>query len=90
VTADSAYGQERRLRRVLEEAGVGYVPAVPKSQSVPALGRIDLVITQAPDEARERHSCGDGAKGPRVHGWAAAKLPEAVTPRSGWGAPLRE
>lgn len=23
----------------------------------------------------ERHSCGDGAKGPRVYDWAAAKLP---------------
>ncbi|MFE0420830.1 IS701 family transposase [Streptomyces tendae] len=75
VTADSAYGQECRLRRMLEEAGVGYVLAVPKSQPVPALGRIDLVIGQAPDEAWERHSCGDGAKGPRVYDWAAAKLP---------------
>ncbi|MFJ8201118.1 transposase [Streptomyces sp. NPDC096152] len=74
VTADSAYGQEWRLRRMLEEAGVGYVLAVPKSQPVPALGRIDLVIAQAPDEAWERHSCGDGAKGRRVYGWAAAKL----------------
>ncbi|EFE72343.1 LOW QUALITY PROTEIN: transposase, partial [Streptomyces viridosporus ATCC 14672] len=62
VTADSACGQEWRLRRMLEEAGVGYVLAVPKSQPVPALGRIDLVIAQAPDEAWERHSCGDGAK----------------------------
>ncbi|WP_425540905.1 IS701 family transposase [Streptomyces coeruleorubidus] len=75
VTADSAYGQEWRLRRMLEEAGVGYVLAVPKSQPVPALGRIDFVIAQAPDEAWERHSCGDGAKGPRVYDWAAAKLP---------------
>ncbi|CAL9660342.1 hypothetical protein SUDANB126_06977 [Streptomyces sp. enrichment culture] len=75
VTADSACGQEWRLRRMLEEAGVGYVLAVPKSQPVPAPGRIDLVIAQAPDEAWERHSCGDGAKGPRVYDWAAAKLP---------------
>ena len=51
VTADSAYGQEWRLRRMLEGAGVGYVLAVPKSQPAPALGRIDLVIAQAPDEA---------------------------------------
>ncbi|WP_243762162.1 IS701 family transposase [Streptomyces sp. Tu 3180] len=75
VTADSACGQEWRLRRMLEEAGVGYVLAVPKSQPVPAPGRIDLLITQAPDEAWERHSCGAGAKGPRVYDWAAAKLP---------------
>jgi SRSO17 transposase len=75
VTADSAYGQEWRFRRMLEEAGVGYVLAVPKSQHVHALGRIDFAITQAPDDAWERHSCGDGAKGPRVYDWAAAKLP---------------
>ncbi|WP_408645980.1 transposase [Streptomyces odonnellii] len=36
VTADSAYGQERRFRRMLEEVGVGYVLAVPKSQHVTA------------------------------------------------------
>ena len=28
-----------------------------------------------PDEAWERLSCGDGAKGPRVYDWAAAQLP---------------
>ncbi|MFF7234526.1 IS701 family transposase [Streptomyces sioyaensis] len=75
VTADSAYGQEWRLRRMLEEAGVGYVVAVPKSQHVHALGRIDFAIAQAPDDAWERHSCGNGAKGPRVYDWAAAQLP---------------
>ena len=78
VTADSAYGQEFRFRRMLEEARVGYVLAVPKSQqvrSVSAMGRIDLLVTQAPDEAWERLSCGDGAKGPRIYDWAAAQLP---------------
>ncbi|WP_413098204.1 IS701 family transposase [Streptomyces sp. Inha503] len=75
VTADSAYGQEWRFRRMLEEAGVGYVLAVPKSQQVHALGRIDFAIAQAPEEAWERHSCGSGAKGPRVYDWAAAQLP---------------
>ncbi len=29
VTADSAYGQEWRLRRMLQDAGDGYVLAVP-------------------------------------------------------------
>ncbi|GHE29239.1 hypothetical protein GCM10017771_44840 [Streptomyces capitiformicae] len=75
VTADSAYGQEWRLRRMLEEAGVGYVLAVPKSQHVHAIGRIDFAITQAPEDAWERHSCEAGAKGPRVYDWAAARLP---------------
>ncbi len=78
VTADAAYGQEWHFRRMLEEAGVGYVLAVPKSQQVKSpLGswRIDHVLTGAPVDAWERISCGDGAKGPRVYDWAAARLP---------------
>lgn len=78
VTADAAYGQERGFRRMLEEAGVNYVLAVPKSQQVKSPAgsrRIDHVPTGAPDDAWERISCGDGAKGPRVYDWAAAKLP---------------
>ncbi|MFD9041202.1 transposase [Streptomyces bottropensis] len=78
VTADAAYGQEWHFRRMLEEAGVGYVLAVPKSQQVKSPAgswRIDHVLTGAPAEAWERMSCGNGAKGPRVYDWAAAKLP---------------
>ncbi|WP_232626517.1 IS701 family transposase [Streptomyces alfalfae] len=64
VTGDCAYGQEWRMRRTLEEAGVGYVLAVPKSQQLHApFGRIDQAVADAPDEAWERRSCGDGAKG---------------------------
>ncbi|MEU1276717.1 transposase [Streptomyces sp. NPDC005799] len=59
VTADAAYGQEWRLRRMLEETGLGYVLAVPKSQQVPHFGRIDHLFAQAPNEAWERRSCGD-------------------------------
>ncbi|MGY3677799.1 SRSO17 transposase [Streptomyces sp. TE33382] len=78
VSADAAYGQEWHFRRMLEEAGVGYVLAVPKSQQVKSPAgsrRIDHVLTGAPAEAWERISCGNGAKGPRVYDWAAAKLP---------------
>ncbi|MGI5380582.1 IS701 family transposase [Streptomyces sp. CA-251387] len=75
VTADAAYGQEWRFRRMLEEAAVGYVLAVPKSQPVPGFGRIEYLFGQAPNEAWEQRSCGDGAKGPRVYDWAAVQLP---------------
>ncbi|MGW6217016.1 IS701 family transposase [Streptomyces sp. NPDC055109] len=75
VTADSAYGREWRFRRMLEEAAAGYVLAVPKSQHVHRFGRIDHLFTQAPDQAWEKRSCGDGAKGPRVYHWAAVQLP---------------
>jgi SRSO17 transposase len=74
VTADAAYGQEGRFRRLLEQSGLGYVLAVPKSQQV--FGpRIDHLFTQAPDEAWEPISCGEGAKGPRLYHWAALELP---------------
>ncbi|MFI6699952.1 IS701 family transposase [Streptomyces sp. NPDC050509] len=75
VTADSAYGQESRFRRLLEQSGVGYVLAVPKSQFSVGCPRIDGLFAQAPDEAWEKISCGDGAKGPRVYHWAAVRLP---------------
>ncbi|MFE9834206.1 hypothetical protein ACFYP4_03495 [Streptomyces sp. NPDC005551] len=57
------------------EAAVGYVLAVPKSQPVPRFGRIDYLFSQAPDQAWEQRSCGDGAKGPRVYDWTAVQLP---------------
>lgn len=78
VTADEAYGQEWKFRRLLEELGVGYVVAVSKSQQVKSLAgfwRIDELIAQAPDDAWQRLSCGDGAKGRRVYDWASARLP---------------
>nr|WP_107470308.1 IS701 family transposase [Streptomyces sp. 3211] len=78
VTADEAYGQEWKFRRLLEELGVGYVVAVPKSQQVKSLAgfwRIDELIAQAPEDVWQRISCGDGAKGPRVYDWASARLP---------------
>ncbi|CAM5649773.1 Transposase IS4-like domain-containing protein OS=Streptomyces griseomycini OX=66895 GN=FHS37_006790 PE=4 SV=1 [Streptomyces griseomycini] len=42
---------------------------------MPRFGRIDHLFSQAPDEAREQRSCGDGAKGPRVYDWAADQPP---------------
>ncbi|MFE1775592.1 IS701 family transposase [Streptomyces sp. NPDC059008] len=87
VTADALYGQDWHFRRMLEEAGVGYVVAVPKSQQVKSLAgcwRIDQLISDAPDDSWERLSCGDGAKGPRVYDWTAAMLP-AVTSFEGDG-----
>ncbi|MFI9604598.1 IS701 family transposase [Streptomyces sp. NPDC052043] len=75
VTADAAYGQEGRFRRLLEQSGVGYVLAVPKSQFTVGCPRIDGLFAQAPAEAWEKISCGDGAKGPRVYHWAAVRLP---------------
>jgi hypothetical protein len=41
-------------------------------------GRIDWVFAQAPAEAWERISAGDGAKGPRLYDWARARMPVAI------------
>jgi SRSO17 transposase len=81
VTGDEAYGQESKLRRLCEERGVGYVLAVPKSQQVRSsagMRRIDALVEHAPPEAWERHSAGQGAKGPRLYDWAATVLPPIV------------
>ncbi|WSL71938.1 IS701 family transposase [Streptomyces sp. NBC_01723] len=77
-TADEAYGQDWHFRRLLEQCDVGYVVAVPKSQQIKSLAgiwRIDQLIEDAPADAWQRLSCGDGAKGPRVYDRAAAELP---------------
>ncbi|WTU62373.1 IS701 family transposase [Streptomyces sp. NBC_00056] len=74
ITADSAYGQDSHFRRFLEDRGLFYVVAVPKSQQVHG-PRIDHLISQAPPEAWQRLSAGHGAKGERYYDWAAARLP---------------
>jgi SRSO17 transposase len=77
VTADSAYGQDSRFRRFLENHGLFYVVAVPKSQQVHG-PRIETLVGQAPDEAWRRLSAGPGAKGDRLYDWAAARLPSVA------------
>ena len=54
VTADSAYGQDNRFGRLLEQSGVGYVLAVAKSQFSVGCSRIEGLFAQAPDEAWRR------------------------------------
>ncbi|CAL9334171.1 IS701 family transposase ISRhosp2 [Streptomyces sp. enrichment culture] len=78
VTADEACGQDWHFRRLLEQLDTGYVVAVPTSQQTKSLAgiwRIDQLIDEAPGDAWQRLSCGDGAKGPRIYDWAGAKLP---------------
>ncbi|MFJ4415632.1 IS701 family transposase [Streptomyces sp. NPDC088925] len=75
VMANAAYGHESRFRRMLEQSGVGYVLAAPKSQFTVGCPRIDGLFAQAPGDACQKISCGNGAKGPRVYHWAAVRLP---------------
>ncbi|WP_420819983.1 IS701 family transposase [Sinosporangium album] len=85
VTADEAYGMDSKFRAFLEQRGVGYVVAVPKSQVVAAGAgcggsRADTLVAGAPPEAWKRLSCGDGAKGPRLYDWALATVHAGAEP----------
>jgi SRSO17 transposase len=91
VTADEAYGQDHKFRIFLEQRRVGYVVAVPCSQSAGTGtgygntgSRADAVAAAAPPEAWKRLSAGDGAKGPRLYDWALATLPIAREPSEGF------
>ena len=73
VAADEAYGQNTSLRDWLEERGVSYVLAVPKSfTAATAAGqmRADQLAGLVPAAGWQQISCGDGAKGPRFYDWA--------------------
>jgi SRSO17 transposase len=85
ATADEAYGMDYKFRHFLEQHGVNYVVAVPKSQVVAmslAGGdtRADSLVAGAPAEAWKRLSCGDGSKGPRLYDWALATVHFDVEP----------
>jgi SRSO17 transposase len=78
VTADEAYGRDHKFRAWLEQRRIGYVVAVACNQAIPAdagTSRADVLAAHAPQQAWKRRSCGEGAKGPRIFGWAAASLP---------------
>ncbi|MDO0929942.1 IS701 family transposase [Streptomyces sp. TG1A-8] len=87
VTADEVYGQRSRIRMWLEEHDIPHVLAVPKSQMVMTMeffgqARAHQLVSELPDDAWARLSCGDGAHGPREYDWAAA--PIRPWRREGW------
>jgi SRSO17 transposase len=87
ITADEAYGGDYQFRSFCEQHAMGYVVAVPCSQSV-GIGpggnlRADNLAADAPPEAWKRLSAGDGAKGARLYDWALATLPWDVEPGFG-------
>ncbi|WP_054816433.1 IS701 family transposase [Nocardia arizonensis] len=88
VTADEAYGGDGRFRAWLDDRRIGYVVAVPRSQTIPVTAgstRADHLVSQAPSQAWKRRSCGAGAKGPRMFDWAVASLPVYEwTTAAGW------
>lgn len=91
VTADALYGQDWQFRRTIEEAGLGYVVAVPKSQQVKSLAgtwRIDQITADAPDDAcahrtqghRDQKTLWTSSLGDRTHHLATDWLPQTQPP----------
>lgn len=82
VTGDAVYGRDVALRRWLEQERQPFVLGVasdeavcPDSEWLPQRkGRVDQLAARLPAEAWERHSCGAGAKGPRLYDWAWVPL----------------
>jgi SRSO17 transposase len=78
VTGDSIYGGDGRLRLWLEEQGRWFVLGIAANDSLWsefAQRRADEWASTLPDDAWQRLSCGQGAKGPRLYDWAFLPLP---------------
>ena len=91
VTGDTVYGNDRRLRRWLEEQGRCYVLAVKNNEplwadtergSAPVAAR--RLAEEIPDDEWQRLSAGDGSKGPRLYDWGW--LPNTTLVGAGSGA----
>ncbi|ALL85868.1 transposase (plasmid) [Pseudonocardia sp. EC080619-01] len=96
VTADEAYGQDYKFRSWCEQRRIGYVVAVPRSQTIPlsiegdlaqmtGSRRADDLVARAPEQAWKRRSAGPGVKGERFYDWAVASLYPSENAPAGWG-----
>jgi SRSO17 transposase len=75
MAGDEVYGRSARLRRACEDAGKGYVLAVPRDFKIalhPRRGkaRADAAARRVPAAAWETRSCGRGCRGHRDYQWA--------------------
>ena len=73
VAGDEVYGGNPGLRSWLEEQGLPYVMAVACSEPVTVAAgtrRADELAAMVPASGRQRLSCADGSKGPRLYDWA--------------------
>jgi len=88
ITADTVYGNDRRLREWLEENEQAYVLAVACTERVwvddsagPVQVAAEQVIADLPAESWQRLSCGVGSKGLREFDWVWIEL---VSQQVGW------
>ena len=79
AVADEVYGRSAKLRQACEDAGKGYVLAVPRDFRVrlhPQRGkmRADMAGRGVPAASWETRSCGKGCKGRRDYAWAQSGI----------------
>jgi hypothetical protein len=77
VAGDEVYGANPGLRAELVARQIGYVLAVACDHRVRVGGttqRADALLRQVPARAWQQVSCGTGAKGHRLYGWAFVRL----------------
>jgi SRSO17 transposase len=78
VTADEVYGSDSKFRKLVEDAGLGYVVAVTSAQRLflgGCYGRVDDLASDLDEGAWRRLSCGAGSKGQRLYDWAFVAFP---------------
>jgi SRSO17 transposase len=87
VLADSAYGSDSHLRRLLEERRQAYVLAIRSNHCLRFLAEGGLEQTDPatiadalPADAWAMHAAGEGSKGPRLYEWARIALPWVHAP----------
>ncbi|MEV6156889.1 transposase [Nonomuraea sp. NPDC052129] len=80
MSGDEVYGQDPRLRTLLERRQIGYVLAIAGNRRVNLDGvnrnAADIAASVA-DRRWRRYRAGQGAKAPRWYAWAWARIDEA-------------
>ena len=87
VVADSVYGSNRPLRVGLEKRLQPYALAVRCCEKVTVQGeskRVDCTSVALPTTAWQRHSAGEGSKGPCLFDWGCVELDRTAETPSGW------
>jgi SRSO17 transposase len=77
VSGDEVYGQDPKLRDLLESRRVGYVLAIAGNRRVNLEGAeasAAQIAASVADRHWHRYSAGAGAKGPRFYAWAWARI----------------
>ena len=90
VTGDTVYGNDRKLRRWLEEQALPYVLAVKNNEPLWAnteRGSAKMaaheMAQQIPDDRWQRLSAGEGSKGPRCYDWGWLPIGSGSEPDQG-------